>query len=158
MAVFVAVSAVALVFQAAMLFGVYKATATLRDKVLTTLPKVEALLESSRTTVEEARVTLIEVRVKSTAILDAGQKQMKQLEALLNDASERTSRQMAYAEAVVEDTLNRVESTVNMVHSGVLKPIRGINGLAAGVSAAIQYLLNRKNNPRRATLDEEMFI
>src|SRR5262245_64445290 len=125
MTVFVAVSAVALVFQAAMLFGVYKATTALRDKVTTTLPKVEALLESSRTTVEEARVTLIEVRVKSTAILDAGQKQMKQLETLLNDASERTSWQMAYAEAVVEDTLNRVEDTVNLVHKGVLKPIRG---------------------------------
>jgi hypothetical protein len=154
----VSVSAVALVIQACMLFGMYKATVVLRDRVMVTLPKVEALMETSRTAVEEGRVAIVEIREKSNVILDAGTKQMKQLEALLNDASERTARQLAYAEAVVEDTLNRVEDTVNLVHKGVLKPIRGITGLAAGISAALQYLLSRRPNPRSATLDEEMFI
>lgn len=154
----VSVSAIALVIQAFMLFGMYKAVAALRERVMITLPKVEALMETSKTTLEDARATIMDLRVKSTAILDTGQRQMKQLEALLNDASDRTSRQLAYAEAVVEDTLNRVEDTVNLVHKGVLKPIRGITGLAAGVSAALQYLLSRKPNPRGATLDEEMFI
>ena len=83
---------------------------------------------------------------------------MRQLETLLSDASERTSKQLAYAEAVVEDTLNRVEATVDLVHKEVLKPIRGISGLAAGVGAALSYLLSRRPNPHGATLDEEMFI
>ena len=41
---------------------------------------------------------------------------------------------------------------------GVLKPLRGISGIAAGVSAAIQFLMSRRPNPHNATLDEEMFI
>ncbi len=154
----VTVSAVALVVQVFMLVGMYKAMMNLQEKVLTLLPKVEGLLETSRVVLEESRTAVTEIRQKSNAILDSGVKQMQQLETLLTNATERTNRQLAYAEAVVEDTLARVEGTVEMVHRGVLKPLRGISGIAAGVSAAIQYLMSRRPNPQSATLDEEMFI
>jgi hypothetical protein len=39
-----------------------------------------------------------------------------------------------------------------------MRPIRGINGLAAGVGAAIQFLLRGRPRPDRVTVDEEMFI
>jgi hypothetical protein len=40
-----------------------------------------------------------------------------------------------------------------------MKPIREINGLAAGVRAAIQYFARgRRPSPDRVTVDEEMFI
>ena len=47
---------------------------------------------------------------------------------------------------------------VQTVHRGVMKPLRGVAGVAAGVSAALQYLMSRRPNPQNATLDEEMFI
>jgi len=149
----VTVSAIALVIQAGLLFGIYKTTQVLRERVLTTLPQVEALMATSKTTIEEARLTIADIRAKSNHILDAGQRQLRQLETLLSDASERTSKQLAHAEAMVEDTLNRVETTVDLVHQGVLKPIRSINGLAAGVGAAVRYLLSRRPNAHGATLD-----
>lgn len=154
----VTVSAIALAIQAAMLFGMYKATVTLRDRVFEVLPHVEKLMDTSQAAIEEARETLAEVRQKSNAILDSGQRQIGHLESFLANASERTSKQLAYAEAVVEDALGRVEDTVALVHRGVLKPIRSINGLAAGVSAAIQYLMRKRPDLQRATLDEEMYI
>ena len=154
----VIVSAVALVIQACLLFGMYKATTTLTTRINTMLPKVESLMETSRTAIEESRVTIAEIRVKSNLILDSGHKQIKQLEGILADAADRTSKQLAYAEAVVQDTLGRVEDTVALVHKGVLKPIRSITGIAAGVGAAVQYLMRKRPNLERATLDEEMFI
>ncbi|MEO5923975.1 MAG: hypothetical protein ABIR70_09125 [Bryobacteraceae bacterium] len=154
----VIVSAVALVIQACLLFGMYRATTVLTERVVIMLPKVEALMQTSTVAIEESRVTIAEIRLKSNQILDVGHKQIKLMESLLADAADRSSKQLAYAEAVIQDTLGRVEDTVALLHKGVLKPIKGINGLAAGLSAGLQYLMRRRPNPERATLDEEMFI
>jgi len=158
MAAAVLVSAVALVIQMFLLMQVYKATMNMSERVLSVMPKVEALVDSAKGVVDESRTAVTEIRTKSNLILDSGYKQMQQVEALLTDVTERANRQFSYAEAVVQDTLERVESTVELVHRGVLKPLRGITGIAAGVSAAIQFLMSRRPNPHNATLDEEMFI
>ncbi|MEP6963391.1 MAG: hypothetical protein ABI995_15020 [Acidobacteriota bacterium] len=152
------VSAVALVIQAGLLFGMYKATQAVRERVLTVMPKVEELLETARNTAQEGRMAVIEIREKSNLILDTGHRQMKQIEALLGDAADRTTKQLAYAESIVEDALDRVESTVALLHKGVLKPIKGVTGLTAGIGAALRYLMTRRPNPEGATLDEEMYI
>ena len=55
-AVFVAVSAAALIFQAAMLYGTYKASMELRDRIVPLTVKVDALVDTSRTTIDEARI------------------------------------------------------------------------------------------------------
>lgn len=154
----VVVSAIALVIQMCLLFGMYKTTQALRDRVMVVIPRVEDLLENSRTMLDEGRTALNEIRNKSNLILDTGHRQMRQLESILGEATERSNRQMAYAEAVVQDALGRVEDTVQLVHSGVLKPLRGISSLAAGIGAAFQYLASRRSAPGNATLDEEMFI
>jgi len=154
----VTVSAIALVIQAFLLFGTFKATQTVRDRVVTMLPKVEALLDTSRAAMDEGRAGIAEIREKSNLLLDTGQKQMHSLQAILGDAQDRSRRQFEHMELLVNDTLNRVEETVALVHKGVLKPIRGINGLAAGISAAIQFMVRGRSNPNRVTVDEEMFI
>jgi hypothetical protein len=154
----VTVSAVALVIQMFLLFGMYKAVMKVQEQALGVIPKVEGILESARVVLEEGRATVTEIRSKSNLILDSGHKQMLKVETLLNDVTERTNRQLAYAEAVVQDTISRVEGTVQTVHRGVMKPLRGVAGVAAGVSAALQYLMSRRPNPQNATLDEEMFI
>ena len=60
---------------------------------------------------------------------------------------------------VLDDAMSRVQQTVGLVHGGIMKPIREINGVAAGVRAAIQYFTRGgRPNPDRATADEEMFI
>ena len=60
----VIVSAVALVIQACLLFGMYKATATLTGRIQTMLPKVDSLMDTSRTAIEEGRLTIAEILVK----------------------------------------------------------------------------------------------
>jgi ElaB/YqjD/DUF883 family membrane-anchored ribosome-binding protein len=122
------------------------------------MPKVEALLDTSRAAVDEGRAGIAEIREKANAILDSGQKQMQSLQAILGDAQERSRRQFEHMELLVNDTLNRIEETVTLVHKGVMKPIRGVSGLAAAAGAMLQYLLRGRPNPGRVTADEEMFI
>jgi hypothetical protein len=158
-AVFVAISAAALIFQAAMLYGTYKASRELRDRIVPLTVKVDALVETSRFAVDEARVKMVEITTKTNQILDVAKQQMETVEELLEDASLRTRRQLQRAEIVVEDALERAQETVELVHKGILTPIRGINGVAAGVRAALYFLLRgSRPSPDQVTVDEEMFI
>jgi hypothetical protein len=158
-AVFVAISAAALTFQAAMLYGTYKASRELRDRIVPLTVKVDALVETSRSAVEDARLQMREITIKAGQILDVAREQMETLEDVLEDASVRTRRQLERAEIVVDDALARAQETVELVHRGILTPIRGINGIAAGVRAALYFLLRgTRPSPDQVTVDEEMFI
>ena len=158
-AVFVAVSAAALIFQAAMLYGTYKASRELRDRIIPLTVKVDALVETSHKTIDEARLKMGEVVTRTNQILDIAKQQMETVSEVVEDASERTRRQLKNAEIVVEDALARAQETVEMVHKGILTPIRGINGVAAGVRAALTFLLRgTRPSPDQVTVDEEMFI
>jgi len=151
-AVFVAVCAVAMVFQAAMLYGTYKASRELRDRIVPLTVKVDGL-------VDDARIQIGEITTRTSQILDIAREQMETVEELLEDASLRTRKQLQNAEIVVEDALARAQETVELVHKGVLAPIRGINGVAAGVRAALQFLMRgTRPSPDQVTVDEEMFI
>ena len=158
-AVFVAVSAAALIFQAAMLYGTYKASRELRDRIVPLTVKVDALVETSRTTIDEARVKMGEITSRANQILDIARTQMETVEEVLQDASFRTRRQLERAEIVVDDALVRAQDTVELVHKGILAQIRGINGVAAGVRAALTFLMRgTRPDPDQVTVDEEMFI
>jgi len=158
-AVFVAVSAAALIFQAAMLYGTYKASRELRDRIVPLTVKVDALVETSHKTIEEARIKMGEIATRTNQILDVARQQMEAVSEVLEDASLRTRRQLQNAEVVVEDALARAQETVELVHKGILTPIRGINGVAAGVRAALIFLMRgTRPSPDQVTVDEEMFI
>lgn len=157
--VFVAISAIAMVFQAALLFATYKTSREMRDRVLPLVSKVDSLIDSSRSAIEESRTRIGEITSKADQILDIAKRQMTTVEELLDDASQRTKRQLARAEMVVEDALDRTQQTVELVHNGLLTPLRGINGVAAGVAAAVRFLLRgTRPDPDQVTADEEMFI
>jgi hypothetical protein len=166
MAVFVAVAAIALVIQAGMLVGIYKSSRAMQAKVETLAPKVEALVpkiealaETSRAAVDESRLKIAEISGKTNEILDITRRQLERVEDLLEDASTRALVQFDRAEMVVDDAMNRAQETVAIVHEGIMKPIREINGVAAGLRAALQYFFRGgRPNPDQVTADDEMFI
>jgi ABC-type transporter Mla subunit MlaD len=159
MAIFVAIAGIALTIQAALLFGIYKASRSVQETVTRLTPKMESLMETSRVTLEDSRAKIFEITAKANTILDQTNKQLARVDSLMSDATERTHRQLARAEMLVDDTLGRAQQTVNLVHGGVMRPLREINGVAAGLKAAIQFLTKgMRPSPERLTADEEMFI
>ena len=158
-AVFVFVSAVAMCIQAGMLFGIYRATRSLEEKVNPMLPKVEALVETSRQVVEANKTQIHEITVKTNEILDTAKIQLARVDEVLEDATARAKVQLDRAEMVIDDTMQRAQQTVAVVHQGVMKPLREIQGVAAGIRAGLNRLMGGKHDgPLEATADEEMFI
>jgi ABC-type transporter Mla subunit MlaD len=173
MAAFVIISAIALCIQAGMLAGIYKTTKAIQDavnpllpKVQSLIPKVESLVERANSTVEqsgrqitEISAQIVEITTRANDILDSTKRQLAIVEDVVGDAAVRAKVQMERVELVLDDTLSRAHETVAVVHEGVMKPLREVTGLAAGVRAAFGSLA-RGNRPTvdRATSDEEMFI
>ena len=158
-AVFVFVSAIAMCIQAGLLFGIYRATRTLEEKTIPMLPKIDALVETSRATVEENRKQIHEITIKTNEILDSTKTQLVRIDAVLEDATARAKIQLDRAEMVIDDTMHRAQETVAVVHTGIMKPLREIQGVAAGLRAGLNYLMRgRHDGPVHATADEEMFI
>jgi hypothetical protein len=142
-----------------MLFAIYRTTRTLEEKVVPMLPKIDALVESSRKTVEDSRVQIHDITVKTNEILDTTRKQLARVDEVLEDATARAKVQLERAEMVIDDTMQRAQETVAVVHSGVMRPLREIQGVAAGIRAGLNFLMRgQRDAPLHATADEEMFI
>src|SRR5689334_4314278 len=113
MTVFVCVSAIALIIQAGMMFGMYRASRALQENVNKVLPKAEALMDSSRSVIEENRVKIVEITLKANDILENARRQMVRVDELMGDATLRTRRQLAQADAVLDDAMYRAQEAVS---------------------------------------------
>ena len=158
MTVFVTVAAIALVIQMGLLIGIYKTSRTLEQNATRLLPKVEALVETSKIAVDDGRKLIDEVYKRTTDILDVTKRQLARVDEVLEDASARVRVQLDHAEMILDDTMNRAHETVALVHGGILKPLKEIQGVAAGLRTAVNFLMRGRPDPARAHADEEMFI
>jgi hypothetical protein len=159
MTVFVIVAAIALIIQAAALYGVYRVTRTAQERILMVMPKVDSLLTTSQQTLEQSRNQILELTSKTSQILDTTKVQMARIDSLMGDATGRAKHQLEKAEFIVDDTLSRAHQAVTMVHGGIVRPIREIQGVAAGLKTALSHLVRGgRPTPAQATADEEMFI
>ncbi len=159
MTIFVGLAAIAMLVQAAMLIGIYRISKATQEKVVALLPRVESLVESTRETVDENRKQILEITTHANAILESARKQLAKVEEMVTDATSRARVQMDRMELVLDDTMTRAQETVTAVQESVMWPVRELHGIAAGVRAALDFLV-RGSRPSvaQATSDEEMFI
>lgn len=173
LAVFTAVAALALVVQAGLLLAIYKASRQMQAKVERIAPHIEelapriqamaedylALAKEGRAQIHDIGEKIHELGEKSGEILDSTRRQLARVEELVNDVAGRARNQLDRAEMVADDVMDRAQETIALVHGGIMKPVREINGVAMGVQAAIRYFMRGgRPDPDRATADEEMFI
>jgi methyl-accepting chemotaxis protein len=166
LAVFTGVAALALMIQAGLLLAIYKVSRQMQAKVEELAPRVEAVADDALALAKEGKVQIHEIGEKiqeigekSGEILDSTRRQLARVEELVNDVAGRARNQLDRAEMVADDVMSRTQETIALVHGGIMKPVREINGVATGVRAAIRYFMRGgRPDPDRATADEEMFI
>lgn len=157
--VFTAIAAAALVIQALMLVMIGVTVLKLRTMLMQMLPKIEELVESTKSTVQQSRKQITEVTGKANEILDVTKVQLARVDGFLADATERARVQMDRAELVLDETMDRAQSAVSAVHRGVTRPLKEIHGIAVGLRATFAYLLRGgRPNVDQVASDEEMFI
>ena len=158
-AAFVFIAAVALCIQAGFLFGMYKSAKLMEQKVVPLVPKLEALVDSARTAVDQSKKQIVDITTKANEILDSTRSQLVKIEDVVGDATNRAKVQMERVEMVLDDTMSRAHETVAVLHNGIMRPLREVNGIVIGIKTAFEHLA-RGNRPSvaQATSDEEMFI
>jgi uncharacterized membrane-anchored protein YhcB (DUF1043 family) len=157
--IFVIVAAIALVIQAGMLIGLFIVARTLQKKITAILPDVQNVIGISKRSLEGVEKHVHKIGATSGAILDVTKQQLAKVDELLTDATTRAKVQMERAEMVLDDAMTRTQQTVSLVQRGVVRPVREVYGVFAGIRTAVSHL-GRSGRPTvdHATSDEEMFI
>jgi uncharacterized membrane-anchored protein YhcB (DUF1043 family) len=157
--IFVIVAAVALVIQAGMLIGLFIVARSLQAKITKILPDVQNVIGISKRTLENVEKHINKIGATSGAILDVTKQQLARVDELLSDATTRAKVQMERAEMVLDDAMTRTQQTVSLVQRGVVRPVREVYGVFAGIRTTLSHL-GRSGRPTvdHATSDEEMFI
>ena len=155
----VVVAAVAIVLQAVFLYSLSRSAKAMAAQVTGFIEKAEPILADARQTLQQNRKQMAEVAGKVNKLLDTAQVQISRIDGVLSDATSRARVQMDRLELVMDDSIDRVHETVAILHDGILRPLREVNGIVAGLRAGIGYLLgNRRPSVAQATHDDEMFI
>jgi len=153
------VAALAIVMQAIMMVAVHKSTKAAKEQITIISGHVESLAEAAQKTLEQSRKQLSDVTGKANEVLSLTRTQLVRIDEVMNEATARAKVQMDRLELVLDDTISRLHETTAAIHSGVMRPLREINGVAAGLRAGLEYLLRgRRATVEQATHDEEMFI
>jgi methyl-accepting chemotaxis protein len=163
LAIFIVVTALAVVLQALVLLGMFLA---LRK----TSAKVESLAEEVKTkvlpTAELAHSMMTELRPKIVNVVDNVsvsttmlRTQLERVDATLTDIVDRTRLQVIRADEFVTTTMDKIEETRETVQRTVVSPVRHISGLMHGVTAGVEAFFSRRRGRSSGNVpQDEMFI
>jgi predicted peroxiredoxin len=163
---FTAVASACLIIQVILLFvmtraslAVKKQAAALATRLDPLIGKLEAITDTSRQAIEEVRLYAAEISNKTNDLLDLTRIQLVRVDDILGEAAARSRAQMDRIEMVLDDTVNRFQETTTLLQNSIVRPLRQVNAVTAGIRAALEFLARgRRATVEQATHDEEMFI
>jgi methyl-accepting chemotaxis protein len=117
-------------------------------------------LTASNKILEENRPRIADITAETLVIAKTARQHAERIGDLIDETSERASERIAQIDKTVEQTVEQVEHATEAVKNAVLKPVKEVNGMVAGVKAALNTYAQggNRNSPEHATQDEEMFI
>jgi ABC-type transporter Mla subunit MlaD len=117
------------------------------------------VLETSIKILQENRPRVAEIVADAVVVAKTTRQQAEHVSELIDEANARVKARITQIDQTVERTVNDVEQATNAVKGVVMKPVKEVNGIMAGVKAAMNTLTQgRHNSPDHVTQDEEMFI
>ena len=129
--------------------------AELRPRIDDTIVQVQSIAADVKNLTGEAKTALD----KANNILSQGQDQAHEIGGLVKESVERARLQIDRVEATLGATLERYDEVSETLRVAMLRPIREINGIFAGVQGALASLFrSHRTNVSEATQDDEMFI
>jgi len=131
----------------------------LKDKVEPLADKTGPILDMVRSSASELVPRMMEISTDALEISKSAREQVNRVGELLKDFSDRAMAQVARIDGAVEQTVGNVQNAGETVKDAVLRPVREVNGVLAGIRTAISvYSHGRRQSVDHATQDEEMFI
>jgi methyl-accepting chemotaxis protein len=155
----VLLAALCFLVQTIVMTVLYKTVNRLKERVEPLAEKTGPMLEMMRHTTQEVMPRIVEISADAVEISKAAREQVTRVGELLTDFSSRAKAQVARIDGAVEQTVGNVQMAGETAIGAVLKPVREVNGMLAGIKTAISvYSHGRRQSVDHATQDEEMFI
>jgi methyl-accepting chemotaxis protein len=128
------------------------------DKIGAMAEKTGNLIGNVNRMVDETRPKIEEISNEAVAVVKSSRDQVEKVGELLQDAAGRARTRLDQIDQSITSTVAQVEEASESIKHIVMRPVREVNGVAAGVSAALSALVRKKAPVDEATQDEEMFI
>jgi hypothetical protein len=163
----VLLACLASVWQAVILAGIYragkeaqKAGKDAQNKLGPLVDRLDAILTTSSQILEQNRPNIAEITAETLVIAKTARQHVERIGELIDDTSLRAKARITQIDQTVGRTMEQVDHAGEAVKSAVMKPVKEVNGIVAGVKAALNTYAQggNRNSPEHATQDEEMFI
>jgi hypothetical protein len=155
----VVLAALCFLAQAITAFAILRTINKIHEKVVPLADKSEPILELAESSLKELVPKLLLISNEAVEISKTAREQVNRAGDLLTDFAEMAKAQVARIDGAVESTVGSVQHAGESVKDAVLRPVREVNGVVAGIKTAISvYSHGRRQSVDHATQDEEMFI
>jgi ABC-type transporter Mla subunit MlaD len=123
-------------------------------------PSIAGITAETLAIAKSTRPRIAEIAADTVAIAKVARQQAERIGELMDETSDRARARIAQIDETVGRAVGEVDQAREAVKSAVLKPVKEVNGLVAGVKAAFTTMAQggNRNSPEHATQDEEMFI
>jgi phage-related protein len=130
------------------------------DRIGPVVDKAGEILADTQALLKQTQPRVIEFSDEMVGIARSGREQIDRVGDFIHDASDRALTRLEQIDRTVESTVGQVEKVGEVVKHAVMTPVREVNGIAAGISAAVSTIVSRPRRPQvdQATQDEELFI
>ena len=155
----VLLACIAFIVQAAVVVLLYRVARKTETRILPLVDRAEPILMTTQKILEENKPRIAEISVEAVSIAKTARIQVEQVSELLTESSERAKARIEQIDRTVDETVEQVEQVGDAVKVAVMKPVKEVNGLMAGLKAALAALAAGNRRPHdHSPQDEEMFI
>ncbi|HUE03777.1 MAG TPA: hypothetical protein VMR62_29745 [Bryobacteraceae bacterium] len=122
--------------------------------------RFDAFVTSGAKLLEDVGPRVVQITAESLRLVETARQHADRIGELVDDTSGRAKARIAQIDQTVEHAVQEVEHAGDAVKSVVMRPVKEVNGLVAGVKAALNTYAQggNRNTPEHVTQDEEMFI
>jgi ABC-type transporter Mla subunit MlaD len=108
------------------------------DKILQSLNQAIA---TGNQILHDVRPRIAEISSEILPIVRSGREQVEGLGDLLHDVGDRARARLEQVDHAVMITVDQIENLSGTVRSAALRPVHQLNGIAAGISAAVSTIV-----------------
>ena len=163
MTIFVAITALAFVAQAGIMFAMYRALIGFRrefDSWRDDLkPRLDALTQSVTEIVNNSREPIKSITANVADVSRIVRERTDYVDAVVAEITTRTRDRVVRIDEMLEEMVQKAHHTADLVERSVAVPVHEASAVIKGVRAGIEFLLGgRSPKTSDVTQDEQMFI
>ncbi len=131
----------------------------LMDRAQPIIDTSKQIADSTKQVVEDLKPKIASVTTDATDMVNMARQQVVRVSELVDDVSSRAKEKVSQLDGAVDNTVENVHIAGEAVKAAVMRPVREVNGMLAGIKTGFSVLARgNKASVDLATQDEEMFI